>query len=126
MFDAAEMNELAARKRLLAAESELNRQTLRLEFSRMRASVAGVTDLVQSGRSVWRVLAVAAPLAGLLGSRKNGRWRALARAVLAGWQVFKRIQPIWTAFRAGLQTGQKRHPPASAEPGAPDTGHSAS
>jgi len=126
MFDAAEMNELAARKRLLTSESELNRQTLRLEFSRMRAYVAGVTDWVHSGRSVWRVLALAAPLAGLLGFRKNGKWRALARAALTGWQVFQRFQPIWTAFRAGLQAGQKRHPPAPAEPGAPDTGHSAS
>ena len=107
MFNASEMRELAGRKRLLVAESELNRQALKLEVYHVQASLAGVTGWLQSGRSVWRGLAVAAPLASLMFARKNGTWRGLLKATLAGWQMFKRFRPLWAAFKQGRKAGEQ-------------------
>jgi hypothetical protein len=92
---------------LLVAESELNRQALKLEFYHVQESLAGVTSLVQSGRSVWRALAMAAPLASLMFARKNGTWKGLLKATLAGWQMLKRFQPFWAAFKKGRQAGEQ-------------------
>lgn len=113
MFDPAGIDDLARRKRLLAAESDLNRQALRLEFCQVRTSLAGVTELMESGRSLWRVLLVAAPVAGLIVSRKHAKWKGLLNAALAGWQVFNRFQPLWTAFKQG----REKTPAASPPPG---------
>jgi hypothetical protein len=101
------ITELARRKRLLVAESELTRQALKVDCYDIQASLAGVMGLLQSGRSVWRALAVAAPLASLMFARKNGTWRGLLKATLAGWQMFKRFQPVWTAFKKGREAGER-------------------
>ena len=123
MSNSSGIKELARRKRLLIAESELNRQALKLEFYHVQASLAGVTGLLQTGRSLWRGLAVAAPLASLMVARKNGTWRGLLKATLAGWQMFKRFQPLWAAFKKGraagerMQEGVKPPEPPEAESG---------
>ena len=107
MSNSSGITELARRKRLLVAESELNRQALKVDCYDIEASLAGVMGWLQSGRSVWRALAVAAPLASLMFARKNGTWRGLLKATLAGWQMFKRFQPLWDAFKRGRQTGEQ-------------------
>lgn len=111
MFDAAEIEELARRKRLLLAESELNRQALKVEWCQIQTSLAGVTGMVQTGSSVWRLLALAAPLAGFFVSKKSGKWRGLLKAALAGWQVFNRIQPLWASLKQKKHAAENEPPP---------------
>ena len=119
MPDSSGINDLAGRKRLLVAESELNRQALKLEFYHVQASLAGVTGWLQTGRSVLRGMAVAAPLASLMFARKKGTWRGLLKAALAGWQTFRRFQPLWEAFKKGRQAGERV--PQEAQPPGPDS-----
>lgn len=111
MFDAAEIDELARRKRLLLAESELNRQALKVEWCEIQTSLAGVTGIVQTGSSVWRLLALATPLASLFVSRRSGKWSSLLKAALAGWQVFNRIQPLWAALKPRREPAPADDPP---------------
>jgi hypothetical protein len=99
MFDSAALKELAARKRLLVLESELNRQAVEAELRHLRGSLTGMALAMKSGRILLRVLLLAAPVAGLVASRKQGRWGRLIRAALAGWRLWKQVE----TFRGGGQ-----------------------
>ena len=67
--------------------------------------------MVQTGSSVWRLLALAAPLAGFFVSKKSGKWRGLLKAALAGWQVFNRIQPLWASLKQKKHAAENEPPP---------------
>ena len=92
MFDSAALKALAVRKRLLVLESELNRQAVLKELEQLHASLTGLAQVVDSSRRLVRVLLLAAPVAGLLVSRKFGGLRFVTRAVLRGWRFWKHLE----------------------------------
>ena len=98
MFDSANGKRLAARKRLLVLESEMNRQALLLEFDQLRtsvdSSVGRVTSAVKSGQNYARLLLLAAPLAGLVFSRRKTGWGLLMKGATSAWNLFKRVQGL--------------------------------
>jgi hypothetical protein len=84
---ATRMNELAARKRLLLAETALHRQLIGLEFLHARRRFEGA--LAFSSRHYWWVLGGAIVAGGVLGRH----WRGLVRwlpTVLATWRELHR------------------------------------
>ena len=99
MFNPAEVEELSARKRLLAAESDLNRQALLLELSRLRASAAKVEQVFRLGKSAYPVVLATAPLAGYIFASKAGPAAKLLKSAVWGWQVVQKLKPFWDKWR---------------------------
>src|SRR5215470_625452 len=99
MFNAAEIGELAARKRLLAAESDLNRQALMSELSRMRASAEKIERVFRFGKSAYPVVLATAPLAGYFLASKTGPVTKILKSAVWGWQLVQRLKPFWDKWR---------------------------
>jgi hypothetical protein len=99
MFNPAEIEELAARKRLLAAESDLNRQALMLEFSHLRASAAKVEKVFRFGTSAYPIVLATAPLAGYFFASKAGPVSKILKSAVWGWQVVRKLRPLWDKWR---------------------------
>jgi len=106
---AAEVNELAARKRQLLAESELCRQSLEMEFQTLKTATAWVPRTVKIARSVYPILFLAAPLLGYAFTRKRPRptaedgqpaRRGLLAKALAGYRLFRKVKPVWEGVRS--------------------------
>ena len=106
MFDSAEIKQLAARKTLLAAESDLNRQALRIEMERVRASVAKVEKVVHFGRSAYPVMLAASPLAGYFFATKAGPAKSILKSAVWGWQLVRQLKPFWDKWRESRSSGQ--------------------
>jgi len=99
MFNPTEVEELAARKRLLAAESDLNRQALMSELSRMRASAEKIERVFRFGKSAYPVVLATAPLAGYFLASKTGPATKILKSAVWGWQVLRRLKPFWDKWR---------------------------
>jgi hypothetical protein len=95
------MNALEARKQALIAESEVYRQTLRLEVQNLRYYGLRVRRRF-AALSAFNSLLMLAPvarqfLAPGLGSRRRkprNRWLRLAGAAFAGWRLYRRGMPL--------------------------------
>src|SRR5438067_1581931 len=93
------LGELQARKAALAAESEVYRQTLRLELQNLRLCALRARKKVSFFGSSAPWLLLTAPLlrswiSSLFGRRRFGRARLLTRALMT-WQMYRRLAPIW-------------------------------
>ena len=99
MFNPAEVEELAARKQLLAAESDLNREALKLELSRLRASAARVEQVFRFGKSTYPLVLATAPIAGYLFSSKAGTATRIFKSAVWGWQIVRKLKPFWDKWR---------------------------
>lgn len=104
MFNTTEIEELATRKRLLKIESELNRQALSTEISRLRESAAKAQTLLSSVRSFYPVLLVLAPIAGYFLSRTAETHRSVGR-VLQIWRWARSLRPLWARCREFMSGG---------------------
>ena len=108
MFNPAEVEELAARKRLLAAESDLNRQALMSELSQLRASAEKVERVFRIGKSAYPLVFATAPLAGYFLASKTGPVTKILKSAVWGWQVVQRLKPFWDKWR---QSKSEPEPP---------------
>jgi hypothetical protein len=101
------MKELEDRKRALLAESEVYRQTLKLEIYNLRLFVKQSKLNVKSfaSPSPWMLLTALAPL---LARRSNflSKWRLIG-TVVAGWKMYSRFNPLimklWSTFNRRRQ-----------------------
>ena len=85
------LNQLAQRKRLLLAQSELQRRLLALECARLRTRLAPLESVEENLGRLRPWLLAAGAAAGLLAAR---RWRRLLRwlpAALAVWRWWRRM-----------------------------------
>jgi len=113
MFEPAEVEELAARKRLLVAESDLNREALKLEFSRVRASTAKVEQIFRFGKSTYPIVLATAPIAGYFLAGKAGAATRILKSAVWGWQVVQRLKPLWDKWRQSKSAEPKPPEPES-------------
>jgi hypothetical protein len=87
------INELEARKRALAEESDLYRQTLRFEIHNLRLHAMSMKR-----RATWLTLTPLWPLLPTLiktfvqrkQKQRSSKWRIFS-AALAGWQLYQKI-----------------------------------
>jgi hypothetical protein len=101
MLRTAEVNELAARKRLLVMESELNRRALQHETARIQENLARWKEnTLGAGRVAYPWLLAAAPVAGWFVTRKAGRVTGFISKALIGWRLIRRLKPLLSALRA--------------------------
>lgn len=103
MLNAAGIAALAARKRLLVAECDLHRRAFNLELAEFQATVVATGQPLKSALSFSRLLMMAAPLAGLVLGKAAGRPRGWLKMGLLGWQLLRRLQPLWARFRKRRQ-----------------------
>jgi hypothetical protein len=98
-----EIAELEARKRALASESEVYRETLGLEIRNVRLSVDAFKRRFFGVRKLAGLLPFAAPVAGIwFGKRQSGSRSGLWRTALLAWQLYRRLAPVLGHATAGL------------------------
>lgn len=117
------MRELRARKRRLVAESDIYRQTLRLEVHNLRVYQAGVRRKLSYFRALSPVLMMAAGLLraplGRRGVQRRPRsWLRLATRSLMSMRMYRQVLPLLQPLLAGFLV-QKRSRAAAAEAQAP-------
>jgi hypothetical protein len=103
---ACDMTELQQRKRELIARSDLWRRTLVSEVAQVEAATLWIPRTLHYARMAAPVLAMALPVAGwVLGFRRRSRGtqkpppkRNLLGTVIAGYQLARRVKPIWNGF----------------------------
>src|SRR6266481_7327572 len=92
------MNELEAKKRALVAESEVYRETLKLELHNLRLYVSRTKKKLTSFTRPNPFLMLAAPLAGAFFRKCSSSWLRRATMAFLSWQVSSRLMP----FLSGL------------------------
>jgi hypothetical protein len=98
------MNQLEAKKKALVAESEVIRETMKLELHNLRLFGVQAKQKFTSFGSPNRLLLLGAPLAGLLLRRKRGSFLRRAAMGLVTYQFSNRVLPLLS----GLFSTSKR------------------
>ncbi len=104
MPDSAKIEDLAARKRLLVAECEAHRHAFNVELAQFQTSVAVLGQPMKSALSISRLAVLAAPVAAFLLGRRKSRSGGVVKIGLIGWQLFRRVKPLWEQFRNRRRT----------------------
>jgi hypothetical protein len=99
------MSELRARKQMLVAESDIYRETLRLEVHNLRVYGAGLKRKFSVFRAMNPLLLVAAgmmgaPLGRTLVRRRKRNWLRLTLTSLLSWRVYRQLAPLLRPFIA--------------------------
>src|SRR5258708_1675212 len=103
------VKKLEARKRFLLAKSEMYRQTLTLEIANLKFSTALLKRKLKSKGSIFALLALAVPMAGLLVARKRPKPAlGLLPKLISGWKLFGRIAPLWQRFSSVRRRANER------------------
>ena len=107
---ADQVDSLAERKRELIARSESYRQSLQASLSDIKETTAWISRSVRTVRSVYPVLLLLMPLAGLIVRKKGLRKRLpppkrglLSKAAM-GLKIFRTVKPFWDGFRQGQKS----------------------
>jgi hypothetical protein len=106
---------LEERKRLVLTQSEMYRQTMRLEIANVKYSVALLKRKLKFLKSGVAALGVLVPLAGLLFARRKaakGRQPpkeqgGIFAKLLSGVRLFRMLQPILQGFAAGRRASKQ-------------------
>ena len=113
-----EVKELAARKRALAAESEVYRQTLKLELQNFQLYAGFLKHKWSPLRRVGAVLPLAGVAAGFwLRRKQKPAPPGLLRNAMLGWQVYRSVSPFLRRMAGQLFIRRAK----SAEEPAPET-----
>jgi len=104
MFDAAKIEELTARKRLLVAESNLTRSAVIAEFGRLRTGVMEVEAALRTGNRVSQILMMGTSvLTGLLTGKKQNAEGGWFHKLVTGFQWVTRMKGLLGMLRASRQ-----------------------
>jgi hypothetical protein len=88
------MNELEAKKRALVAESEVYRETLKLEVHNLRLYVSRTKQKLTGFTRPNPLLMLLAPLAGAFFRKRRASWLRRASMAFLSWQVSNRLMPF--------------------------------
>jgi len=93
------MKDLEARKRALAAESEVYRQTLKLEIQNLRLCGIRAKRKFSFFGALNPLLTLGGPLAGaMLGGKGRGPLFRCIKSAVVGWQLYRKLGPLIEAF----------------------------
>ena len=107
------VKELEAKRRALAAESEVYRQTLNLEIQNLRMGVLQAKQKLTGFGAIKRLLMLGAPLFGsMLNSRKSSLFRFVS-AALMGWRLYGKASSLF----GGLFKSSRPEPQPTASRG---------
>jgi len=106
------MSDLESKKRALVAESEVFRETLKLELHNLRLYGARTKQKITNLGKPNRILMLMAPFAGMIFRRKKSSlMRRLAMGLLS-YQMSNRIVPFLSAL---LSTSRRGNPSACSD-----------
>lgn len=96
-----QLRELEAKRRALAAENDVYRESLKLQVQNLRLYAAGMkqrASLATAGplarfMPLLRTF-LASPLSRLLVSKRRTRWLRLVTSAWTGWQFYRRFSPL--------------------------------
>jgi hypothetical protein len=101
------MSELEARRKALAAEAEVYRQTLKLEIQNIRLYSQQMKRSYRSVSPRNPLFMVLAPLVtSLLGRTKPARKFKFLSTVMMGYQMFNRFAPLLPAVIGAFKKGR--------------------
>ncbi len=102
MSNSAHLRLLAARKQLLIAESDLNRQLLATELSGLKTFVGKAKKAAMLGSlAVPIVLLVARLIRGPRRDRSGGL-KGILESATRGFELARAMEPLWKQFWAGV------------------------
>lgn len=94
------MNRFAARKKLLAAESEVYRQLLKMEMETFKVYAVRTKRRFTSLNSLLPLLMSSVPLAaGMFGKKRRFSLKKIFSLLFFGWKTYQRFSPM---FRSGF------------------------
>ena len=96
MFGVFEVKELESKRKALAAESEVYRETLKLEARNMALYAKYLK--VKSSRAPFEYLKFLPAVATLFFRRKKPKGPRFLTTALLGWQVYNRVLPFCRAM----------------------------
>jgi hypothetical protein len=89
------MSDLAQRKKLLVAECEVYRETLKLELQTFRIYGLRTKRKLSAINTYTPMLLTGFPLArALFAARKAPMWKRLGTMAYLGWQAYNRFGPV--------------------------------
>ena len=100
------MKELELKKKALAAESEVYRETLKLEVRNL--GLYGNYLKVKATRAPLRLLKFVPAVAGLLWKRRKPKTPTWATAAVIGWQVYNRVLPMCQSLFSRRERTRRR------------------
>lgn len=114
------MKELAARRQLLVAESDIRRETLKLEVQNLQLYAAGIQQKMDSFRTA-NPLLMLAPLLGLFFGpplreliaqrrRRRHRWVRLGLSFLFSLRLYRQFRPLLRMLLARPRKPQSVEP----------------
>ncbi len=86
--------DLEARKRALVAESEVYRQSLKLELTNLRLYGATLRRKWSVFSSLKPVFIVGLPLLSALVSKRRRKKMGWIRTLFGGWRLFRTVSPV--------------------------------
>ena len=90
------MNKFETRKKLLAAESEVYRELLKLEFQTFKIYAIRTKRKLSSAKTYMPLLASGIPLlSGLFGRKGGGSLKKFVSLALLGWKTYQRFAPMF-------------------------------
>ena len=121
------MSELRARKRMLVSESDIYRETLRLEVHNLRVYGAGLKRKFSALGALKPLLLVAAgmfgpPLGRSFVRRRRRNWLRPLLTSLLSWKVYRQVAPLVRAFMNRSREAGPGSPAPAAEEQAPAAG----
>ena len=101
------MSKFAAKKKLLAAESEAYRQLLKLEFQTLKVHATRAKRQFASKSSFVPLIMTGVPLLGVLFGRKRGSsLKKMSALALLAWKTFQRFSPMFSRRSRPPEDGQ--------------------
>lgn len=91
--------ELRARKQLLIAKCETDREALAGQAAQLRRQLDWVPAIAEGFKAAPPWLMTAAPVLGLVLGRKQAAPRSLGARILLGWKLYRSLSRVLDAIR---------------------------
>lgn len=114
------LKDLAARKQLLVVESEVYRQTLRLDAQNLRLYTLRMQQKLAAYAALKPLVLAGLPIASALFTRKREEEaaqqpRSLLSMVMTGWRMYQRLQPAIASLMANYMAQKEAAAAASGD-----------
>ena len=102
------IKELQEKKKELLTRSEIHRQTLALEMTNVKLSLALLKKRMRVLKTLYRVFGIAVPVGGLLfGHKKQERKPGFISKLLSGFNLASRIKSLFGGGKAVEHDGEE-------------------
>lgn len=105
------LKDLEARKRALITESEVYRETLKLEVQNLQLYTIRMQRKLSFFSKAAPLLLLVKPLTNLLSPRRKPAKRGLLASLLVGWRLYRQFAPMLGVFLRRFAGRKNQGPP---------------